>query len=64
MLVDEFDVIEFCRESGMNMADQDRFGLTRADSWEVFVESLDDDLGRMVTNRECRNAFREGWECA
>jgi hypothetical protein len=60
--VDEcFDVIEFARESGMNMA-ENRFGFTRADAWEVFTESLDDDLCRMVSNRECRNAFREGFE--
>ena len=62
--MDEFDVIEFARESGMNMASTDRFGFTRADAWEVWLESLDGDLCRMVANRECRKAFREGWECA
>ena len=61
MKVEEFDVIEFARESGMNMA-TNRFGFTRADAWEVFLESLDDETCRMVTNRECRRAFREGWE--
>lgn len=61
---DLFDVIAFARESGRNLALRAAGDFTRADAWALFTESLDDDLGRMVTNRACRNAFRLGWECA
>lgn len=56
------DILEYAREAGRSARENNLTGETRADAWELLLESHDDpELLDQLETRAARNAFTQGW---